>query len=271
MTEEQKKKTFSRAVRGYNTEEVDKYIEYLESKCEELNRENRELDHKLRAALRKEEDSRSGEEEIRNTLILAKKAADKIVSDAQSQADLLYSAARDNTDRTLREFRNQVANEAVVLRKLKAAVADMREIIYKQYLANIEQLESMAPKSRYEQELLDVKVADYIEAVIEGMKEDVEKYSPEKEPLREEHPESGITIGRTAEHRSGGKYKIASVRDTIKELNKQILSDDPQLDEPGQTVDGDKIIPPGSDVSVRKRPAPRKKPRKDDIFESDDN
>lgn len=266
---EEKKKSFNRSMRGYNPEEVDKYIAYLDSRIEQLERENRELEHKLRAVLKKEESSKSGEDEIKTTLLLAKKAADKLVSDAQAQADLLYSTARDNTNRTLYNFRAEIANEAIVLQKLKLAVKDMREVIYKQYLQNIEQLESLAPKSRYEAELMDVKISSYIEAVIEGMKQDVETYSPAPEvPVAPDGDK--VTIQRNPEHRASGKYRIASVRDTIKELNKQILSDDPQFDEPGKTVDGETIIPPDSDVSVRKRPAPRKKPRKGDIFDSDE-
>ena len=48
-----KKKNFNRAMRGYNTEEVDSYIEYLTERYEEQLRENTELENKLKAALEK--------------------------------------------------------------------------------------------------------------------------------------------------------------------------------------------------------------------------
>ena len=237
-TNDFKKKSFNRAMRGYNTEEVDEYIDFLSERYEELRRENTELlppqravntvsdryvsteaQDALKAALEKNRESSAEESEIKNTLLLAKRAADKIISDAQAQADLLYSTARDNTDRVLRSFRDSVATEAIVLEKLKRAVADMRSVIYKQYLENIEQLESLAPKSRYEEELLEVKTADYIRAVIEGMKSDVEERKPE-EPPKTEPEEDAYTITRTSGRTDAKKYRIASVRDTIKELNK---------------------------------------------------
>lgn len=269
-TNDYRKKTFNRAMRGYNTEEVDEYIEYLSERLEEQRRENFELENKLKAALDKNKESSAEENEIKNTLLLAKRAADKIVTDAQAQADLLFSTAKENTDRVLRSFRQSVAQEAIVLEKLKRAVADMREIIYKQYLKNIEQLEELAPKSRYEEDLLEVKTADYIRAVVEGMKSDVETYKPEEPPKPEEPAEDAYTITRTAGRTGAKKYRVASVRDTIKELNKQILSDGLPPDESGKLIDGDEIVPKDADVRQPKRELhKRKKPKRNDIFDTE--
>lgn len=264
--DEFKPKTFSRSMRGYNTDEVDKYIDFLLERYAALYRENKELEYKLNAALQKSEQTAADEEEIKNTIVLARKAADKIVSDAQQQADLLFSVARSNTDRVLREFRDSVASEAIILKKLKAAVGDMRSIIYKQYLENISQLESLAPKSKYEGELEEPKTAEYISAVIEGMKKDVESVPAEPET---ETDGDGVTIARSSGPASPRRYRITSVRETIKELNKQILSQDA---EGGVvTVDGGEILPPDSDIRQPKRAKPKKK-KKDrsgkDIFDA---
>ena len=269
-TNDYRKKNFNRAMRGYNTEEVDEYIDFLAERYDELRRENTELENKLKAALEKNKESSAEESEIKNTLVLAKRAADKIISDAQKQADLLYSTAKDNTDRVLRSFRDSVATEATVLNKLKRAVADMRSIIYKQYLENIEQLEKLAPKSKYEEDLLEVKTADYIRAVIDGMKSDVEAYKPEEPPKPEEPEDDTYMITRTADRSGAKKYRVASVRDTIKELNKQILSDDLPPDESGKLIDGEELIPKDADVRQPKRELhQRKKPKRNDIFDTE--
>ena len=264
-TNDYKKKTFNRAMRGYNTEEVDEYIDYLSQRCDELSRENTELENKLKAALAKNRESSAEGNEIKNTLLLAKRAADKIVSDAQTQADLLFTTAKENSDRVLRSFRESVASEATVLEKLKRTVADLRETIYKQYLENIEQLEKLAPKSKYEEELLEVKTADYIRAVIDGMKSDVEAYKPE-EPAKQEEPEpDAYTITRTSGRSGAKKYRVTSIRDTIKELNKQILSDGLPPDESGKLIDGEEIVPKDADVRQPKR----EKPKRNDIFDTE--
>lgn len=269
-TNDFKKKTFNRAMRGYNTEEVDEYVDFLWERCEELRRENTELENKLKAALEKSKASSAEENEIKNTLLLAKRAADKIVSDAQAKADLLYSTAKDNTDRVLRAFRDSVAAEATVLEKLKRAVADLRSVIYKQYLENIEQLEKLAPKSKYEDDLLEVKTADYIRAVIDGMKSDVEAYRPEEAAKPEVPEEDAYTITRTSEKTGAKKYRVASVRETIKELNKQIISEELPPDETGKVVDGEEIVSKDADVRQPKRELhTRKKPKRNDIFDTE--
>ena len=256
---ELKNKNFTRAIRGYNTDEVDAYISNLVDKYEELLRENSELEYKLKASLERSEEAQAGEEELRKTIELAKKAADKIVSDAQAQADLLYSAAKDNTDRVLRSFRESVAAEAVVLQKLKLAVADMRSIIYKQYLQNIEQLENLAPRSKYEDELEEPSTAEYIRAVIDGMKSDVENLKSE-EPQNKSAHDGKVTISRSNEISVAKKYRIASVRDTIKELNQRILSGDESIDESiGESVSGEQIVPENDDIRQNKRDIPKKR------------
>ena len=258
-------------MRGYNTEEVDAYISNLVEKYEELLRENSELEYRLKASLEKSQEAAAGEEELKNTIELAKKAADKIVSDAQAQADLLYSAAKDNTDRVLRSFRESVAAEAVVLQKLKAAVADMRSVIYKQYLKNIEQLEDLAPRSKYEDELEEPSTAEYIRAVIDGMKSDVENLKTE-EPQQKTTHDGKVTITRSAETNVAKKYRIATVRDTIRELNQRILSGDESIDESlGENVPGEKIVPENDDVRQKKRDMPKKKKNKHkELFNAED-
>ena len=266
-----KKKNFTRVIRGYNPEEVDAYISNLADKYEELLRENSELEYKMKAYLERSEEAEAGEAELKKTIELARKAADKIVSDAQAQADLLYSAAKDNTDRVLRSFRDSVASEAVVLQKLKLAVADMRSEIYKQYLSNIEQLEKLAPKSKYEDELSEPVIKEYIRAVIDGMKNDVENLKSEKTEIKTVH-DGRVTIRRTNEVTVAKKYRRASVRDTIKELNRKILSDEPLDTGEGRQIPGEEIVPENDDIRQKKRELPKKKKnnKQKELFNAED-
>jgi hypothetical protein len=183
----------------------------------------------------------------------------------------LYSAAKDNTDRVLRSFRDSVASEAVVLQKLKLAVADMRSEIYKQYLSNIEQLEKLAPKSKYEDELSEPVIKEYIRAVIDGMKNDVENLKSEKTEIKTVH-DGRVTIRRTNEVTVAKKYRIASVRDTIKELNRKILSDEPLDTGEGRQIPGEEIVPENDDIRQKKRELPKKKKnnKQKELFNAED-
>ena len=184
-------------MRGYNMEEVDKYIGFVQEKYSEVYRENRELEHKLKAALEKAETVTRDEDEIRGTLLMAKKAGDKIVKDATEQAEFLYSTAKNNTDQALREFRREIAREAVILEKLKRCVAEMKANLYRQYRKNLEEIENLAPFSRYEKELLTPDTQKYLNEVIEGMKKDIALDEERAELLRMQEEKSGIKIRRT--------------------------------------------------------------------------
>lgn len=251
-----KNKTFSRAMRGYNMEEVDKYIGFVGEKYAELYRENRELEHKLKAALEKAESATKNEDEIRGTLLTAKKAGDKIVRDATEQAEVLYSTAKSNTDRVLRDFRRQIATEALTLEKLKKCVAEMKANLYRQYRENLEQIETLAPFSRYEKSLLNPDTQKYLDEVIEGMKKDIAEGEERAELQRLQEENSGIKIRRTPQNTLSNHFRIASIKDTIKELNQQILAADADLGEPGTLVQRDFSAPPQGKGRKKRAGAP---------------
>ena len=74
---ELKNKTFGKAVRGYNPNEVDDYIDFLIEKYTELYRENDELERKLKIVVTNLDEIRDEEESIRATRLssLAKRSS----------------------------------------------------------------------------------------------------------------------------------------------------------------------------------------------------
>ncbi len=212
-------KTFNKALRGYSPEEVDSYIEFLCEKFEDIYRENKELEHKLKV-LTEQSLEKNEHDDIKQTLVLAQRAAEKITADAEKNADTLYTSAKNNTDKVLAEFREKIAKEAIVYYQLKECVKELKESIYGIYRKNIEKIETIAPTCEKEAELKKTDTAEYIKMVVEGMKHDAAVC----EQTEDEQTDDGrIKIRRNFDGSNVQKFKIASVKDTIKELNKKML------------------------------------------------
>ena len=115
-----KNKTFTRSVRGYNVDEVDKYIDFLCEKYESLYRENGELTFKLNAMTEGvKSPDRKKEEEIQQAILIAKDKADEMIEDAKQKADAIYHSAQENADKVLKQFREDIVKEAMLLDYLK--------------------------------------------------------------------------------------------------------------------------------------------------------
>lgn len=212
-------KTFNRTIRGYSPEEVDSYIDFLCEKFEDIYRENKELEHKLKV-MTEQSIEKSEHDDIKQTLVLAQRAAEKITADAEKNADMLYMSAKNNTDKVLTEFREKIAKEAIVYSQLKQCVKELKESIYGIYRKNIEKIEDIAPTCEKEAELKEPETAEYIKMVVDGMKHDV---AVQEQTEQKQTDDGRIKIRRSFDGGNVQKFRIASVKDTIKELNKKML------------------------------------------------
>lgn len=140
---ELKNKAFSKAVRGYNPTEVDDHIEFLIEKYTELYRENTELNRKLRVAVTKLDEIKDEEESIRSTLVNAQKMGEKIISDANAQADLITGAIKDRCDAVIADFKRRMVSEKEDLWSIRTAVLDFKTEVFDLYRKHIEELHSI--------------------------------------------------------------------------------------------------------------------------------
>lgn len=85
---------FSKTILGYNTSEVDEYINRLTENYSALYRENAELEASLAQALSRLSGIEKEEEQVKKTLEVAKRAADQIVSDAYGRADDIIASVK---------------------------------------------------------------------------------------------------------------------------------------------------------------------------------
>jgi len=98
---------FRDRLRGYDTDEVDEFLEKVAVAVEELQEKMRQLAYRAERAERSISDRAAEDDDdtIRRTLVLAQRTADLAVREAQEQAGLLMDSARSESEKLLTEAR----------------------------------------------------------------------------------------------------------------------------------------------------------------------
>jgi DivIVA domain-containing protein len=108
---------FRDRLRGYDTDEVDEFLEKIAVAVEELQEKMRQLAYRAERAERSASDraADADDDTIRRTLVLAQRTADLAVREAQEQAAVLMDGARSESERVLadaRESAKRLASDA---------------------------------------------------------------------------------------------------------------------------------------------------------------
>lgn len=141
---ELKNKTFGKAVRGYNPNEVDDYIDFLIEKYTELYRENDELERKLKIVVTNLDEIRDEEESIRATLVKAQQLGEKIVREANEKADAITDSIKTRCEAIITDFRKQYSAERKEVWQLRNTVLAFKKNVYELYRDHIEELQSIS-------------------------------------------------------------------------------------------------------------------------------
>ena len=157
---ELKNKTFGKAVRGYNPNEVDDYIDFLIEKYTELYRENDELERKLKIVVTNLDEIRDEEESIRATLVKAQQLGEKIVREANEKADAITDSIKTRCEAIITDFRKQYSAERKEVWQLRNTVLDFKKNVYELYRDHIEELQSISVN-----ELEQLVIPEYTEVV----------------------------------------------------------------------------------------------------------
>ena len=100
---------FRDRLRGYDTDEVDEFLEKVAVAVEELQEKMRQLAYRAERAERSVSDRAADDDDdtIRRTLVLAQRTADLAVREAQEQAASLMDGARDESEKVLSSARRE--------------------------------------------------------------------------------------------------------------------------------------------------------------------
>ena len=140
---ELKNKSFSRAMRGYNSVEVDEYIDFIIEKYTELYRENDELEHKLKATVARLEEIKNDEDSIRGALIDAKRAAAKIKAEAEERAEAIIRSAKSSCNTILSDFNRKIEEGRETLIEIKRDTYELKSQLFERYSEHIRFLDKL--------------------------------------------------------------------------------------------------------------------------------
>ena len=98
---------FQKALKGYNVEEVDDFLDQLSLDYEKIYKENIEIKEQLESSKKELEHYKSVEHTLQDTLIMAQKASEDIKNIAQQKADQIIKDAQSSVKDSVNELAKQ--------------------------------------------------------------------------------------------------------------------------------------------------------------------
>ncbi|MDD3429521.1 MAG: DivIVA domain-containing protein [Oscillospiraceae bacterium] len=155
--------TFDKAMRGYNSEDVDAFIEQIADQVTELLKEKENLEEKLYILADKIEEYRKDEDAIKQTLVTAQKESNALMATAQRESAALLQESRQKAENMIVDAKHraehihenaqdEIKEEQLALAKIKAEVADFRATILNIYKQHIEMLSNLPTEGKTEEQ-----------------------------------------------------------------------------------------------------------------------
>lgn len=116
-----REKVFERAVRGYDMETVDEFLDDIAADYTALVKENSSLKSKMRVLVEKIEEYRQTEDSMRLALLSAQKMSSQIEAEAKEKAESIVAEAQAKADAVYRDIDNASANERAKFEEAKKA------------------------------------------------------------------------------------------------------------------------------------------------------
>ena len=142
--QEIRNREFTRSIRGYNPTEVDEYIDFLADAVSLLQRENNELERKLTIAIKKLEELQEREASITRLDTEMRRAAARLLRQAETQRDHILADARAEADRILQDTEAKAALQRKLCAAMQNEIAQFKDELYNRYGQHIDQLEKIA-------------------------------------------------------------------------------------------------------------------------------
>ena len=131
-----KRQEFSKAIRGYNTDEVEAFLSKLSDEFESLQRENSTLTKELENAKEKLSEYRRIEKNLQDTLLKAQESSSKSIESTKRQSSLMVKEAEVKASQILekaREDANEIRTAVIHLRDERdLIVSKLKSIIHSQ-------------------------------------------------------------------------------------------------------------------------------------------
>ncbi|HCG98360.1 MAG: hypothetical protein A2074_06955 [Candidatus Aquicultor primus] len=119
-------KEFHRAIRGYNEEEVDKFLDDVAEEFERVFKESIELKEQLEKAKHELDGYQGMEKTLQNTLLTAQKSAEDVTVHAKKEAELVLRDSELKAKEVIQEAYDMKRKYEATLNHLKQAEEDFR-------------------------------------------------------------------------------------------------------------------------------------------------
>jgi len=178
---ELKNKAFTRAVRGYNTQEVDEHFDFILSEYTELYKANDELSRRISKLEGELESYSKDSEAIRTALLSAQKVSAKIIDDANAKAEVIVKSVKESCDAKLEEIKADIVKECEILNSLRA-IRNKYEVALRVAITNADR--TMADLPEMEEELASAD--DAVRDILQNVREQVSTQTNNEEETDEE-------------------------------------------------------------------------------------
>jgi cell division initiation protein len=119
-------KEFHRAIRGYSEEEVDKFLDEVAEEFERLFKDNIELKEQIEKIRQQLDGYSDMEKTLHNTLLMAQKSAEEVLSHAKKESELILRDAELKAKETMQEAHDLKGRYEATLSHLKQAEEEFR-------------------------------------------------------------------------------------------------------------------------------------------------
>ena len=156
-----KKGDFSRGLRGYDSQEVDTFLDMAAERLEELVRDNLSLRERVAHLSEKVEGQEGRERAVQEALVTAQALREEITGQARREAELIRQEAEAESRRLWEET--------------DSATRKRREDSESAALRILEEAEAMSKKARGESEAMSKRTQEEAEAVTRSAREEADK------------------------------------------------------------------------------------------------
>ncbi len=172
--------TFDKVMRGYRTEDVDAYLDQVAAELERLQTEKADLEKKMYILAEKVDQYRSDEETLKTAMLNAQRMGESVIHEARQKAETILYDATNKANLARDEAVEKVAEQELLLSRLKAEVACFKSNILNLYKQHIESLSLLpgAEKAKTEKEEPE-------EGSEKEPKQDAPEETPKQEPAQE--------------------------------------------------------------------------------------
>jgi len=161
-----KEKKFAKSAVGYKVDDVENFLNDVIDLVIQLEKEKEESEKKLAVLATKINEYRTEEDSLRQALLGAQKLGDSIIKEAKNRAEILMRDATIKSENIIKNIKDDVKREEVILNKMKREVDAFRSKMLTMYGSHIELLKSLPEIEREKEEVKEEPVkAEKIEEV----------------------------------------------------------------------------------------------------------